>query len=323
MSTAGGSTATCPECGKPVDPSTQQLCPFCSYPLMFAAPVPPEASRPVTREPGKPDEPYARPAPPPPADQTDDPTLQLCPSCGHRSRANRVRCEQCGAALGVVAVLLDLPPGLPAPQPRLARDRWPLLMTGLAVLAVVFGVVWFLTRPDTIANLTRPRAVKLQTVPHREITVSASSRLGSTGSLTYFACNVLDGSPQTAWNSDKDRQLGSSLVFKFDRQVDVQAITVVNGYAKNAEVFSLNSSVARATVSTQTTSKSWDLADDPAAQTLTADLGPTTGLTFRIDVVRPGAKYAEVAISEVTFKEKRGSPAGSVQPVDVSCPPAS
>jgi hypothetical protein len=153
--------------------------------------------------------------------------------------------------------------------------------------------------------------------------VRASTRLRRDGALTYYACNVLDGDTQTAWNSGKGKMVGATLAFTFGRPVQLRAITIVNGYAKNDQVFEENAAVSKATVITGRTSQQWNLDDTREPQTLRKDLGTTTGLVLRVDEVRRGTAFDEVAVTEVSFDELPQDSAGPTRPVDVRCPPSS
>jgi predicted amidophosphoribosyltransferase len=146
MSDRHGGQMPCPDCGSPVRPQVDQLCPNCGYPLMFMreeAKV--EEQRVVPRQPGEKAEPtgmvhtrsfatstYGQPSalpPPVPAGQLS------CPGCGYPNEQARIRCERCGRELRPArpnAVRLG-PPPVEAP-----RNRWLIwLLIILGVLAVI------------------------------------------------------------------------------------------------------------------------------------------------------------------------------------------
>jgi ribosomal protein L32 len=143
---------TCPDCGRPVAPAAK-LCPHCGYPLLFEAGT--QAAEPppgYLRKPSTPDT-VREPAPPPGGYQgTVAPRQQaapgpLCPACGHRNPAHRVRCEVCAAELWPGAATPGPGPAFPVrpPATTVAHRRFPwaaVLFVGVAVAAV--AAVYFL-----------------------------------------------------------------------------------------------------------------------------------------------------------------------------------
>ncbi len=143
------------------------------------------------------------------------------------------------------------------------------------------------------------------------ISVTASSTQESEGGITYSAENTLDGRPETAWNSDgrKDgKGPGMTLTYGFGDPVDLYSITVLNGYqksvtssGKNQDLYALNSRIRLMRVVTDTATFTWELADDPTAQTLTSAFGRTSSVRFEVLSVYPGEKYLDLGLSEVSF----------------------
>jgi hypothetical protein len=140
----------CPDCGSPVRPDSDQLCPTCGYPLMFLRQPVEDDARAVPRSPNESEDntgmvaPRQRigdtrqfPAtayggtagsPPATAGQTQ------CPACGYPNEPARIRCERCGYAMRAArpqAVVLGPPPV------QESRRRWGLLWLLLIVLAVL------------------------------------------------------------------------------------------------------------------------------------------------------------------------------------------
>lgn len=65
----------------------------------------------------------------------------------------------------------------------------------------------------------------------------------------YAAKNVLDGNPATAWCEGKpDTGKGESLRITFKEPVQITALLISAGYDKNADLFSKNSRVKKATL---------------------------------------------------------------------------
>jgi RNA polymerase subunit RPABC4/transcription elongation factor Spt4 len=318
-------TQACPECGRSVDPTTEQFCPNCGYPIILDRGDEQKVPAPVTRSPGE-----SEVSPPAAvsagssmggAAARETAPTRACPQCGHLSEPARVRCEVCGSAIGVVSVLLDLPPAPPSTPQRRVRDPWPLLIICLAVLAVALVVARLVAFPDHRSDSASSGSDAIRKVSQADVRAQASSTLPDAGALTYDACNTLDGNRRTAWNSAPGTGAGQTLTFTFARPVDLRAITVVNGYAKSPAVFRANSSIREATVMTDATVKPWALQDSRTPQKLTENFGITKGVTIRVDQVRLGNRYGEVAVSEVSFLGRLGPRISRRSGFDVNCPP--
>ncbi len=152
----------CPDCGSPVRPDSDQLCPTCGYPLMFLRSPAEDDARAVPRSPDErvddtgvvvprqrlgdtrefPAATYGGgPGPgPAAAGQT------RCPACGYSNEPARIRCERCGHAIREArppAVVLGPPPA-PGP-PRRGIPAWLVVLMVLAVLsllALAATLVW-------------------------------------------------------------------------------------------------------------------------------------------------------------------------------------
>jgi ribosomal protein L37E len=144
----------CPDCGSPVRPDTDQLCPTCGYPLMFLRPSVEDDARAVPRSPDEredntgmvapsqrigdtrpfPATTYGGTAGSPPgsARQTQ------CPACGYPNEPARIRCEHCGYAMRTAqpqAVVLG-PPSVPEP-----RRRWGLIWLVVLIVVAVLSLL--------------------------------------------------------------------------------------------------------------------------------------------------------------------------------------
>lgn len=147
----------CPDCGSPVRPDRDQLCPTCGYPLMFLRPPAEDDARAVPRSPDEREEhtgmvasgqrmgdtrqftptTYGGTAAPP-ARQTQ------CPACGYPNEPARIRCERCGYAMRAArpqAAVLGPPP---AAQSSRRLPLWLVLLIVLAVLSMLSAVVTLL-----------------------------------------------------------------------------------------------------------------------------------------------------------------------------------
>lgn len=150
----------CPDCGSPVRPDRDQLCPTCGYPLMFLRSPAEDDARAVPRSPDEredntgmvatgqrmgdtrqfPATTYGGAAAPPagPVRQTQ------CPVCGYPNEPARIRCERCGHAMRAAqpqAVVLGPPP---AAQPPRRLPIWLVALIVLAVLSVLSAIVTLL-----------------------------------------------------------------------------------------------------------------------------------------------------------------------------------
>lgn len=146
----------CPDCGSPVQPEREQLCPRCGYPLMFLRRGSGEEdarAQSVPRSPNERDDPTSvRAVPhavPHPRTETRQfaaatyggppaPGQTQCRACGYPNDAARIRCERCGdemrPARPQARVLLPTAP----PQPvRRAGWGWLIALIVIAVLAVL------------------------------------------------------------------------------------------------------------------------------------------------------------------------------------------
>jgi len=140
-------------------------------------------------------------------------------------------------------------------------------------------------------------------VPAASIKATASSTGKRDGAVTYVAANTLDGKPQTAWNSSGGGT-GITLTFTFAEPVHLSGLTMLDGYQKTnsaGDLWALNSRVKALTVDTDGGSWTWDLTDTKDLQTLNQDLGTTSKVTLTVEDVYPGAKYKDIAISELSF----------------------
>jgi hypothetical protein len=143
----------CPDCGSPVRPDSDQLCPTCGYPLMFLRRSAEDDARAVPRSPDERADSTGMVAP----RQRVGDTRQFpattyggaggpavaggpmsCPACGHPNEPARIRCEHCGHALRPArpqAVALGPPPA-PAPARR-GGLLWLIVLVVLAVLSLL------------------------------------------------------------------------------------------------------------------------------------------------------------------------------------------
>jgi predicted amidophosphoribosyltransferase len=150
----GGTTATCPDCGRPVPPGDTKLCRYCGYPLMFESTARADATPAgVLRKPDNvdrtrdPERGFVGAAP-----QVVAPVQQLgphCPACGHRSAARRVRCEVCAAELwpGAASPVRRSPgpgPGDPNVSRGVSLTTVAFVVAALAAVVAVYFLAYAL-----------------------------------------------------------------------------------------------------------------------------------------------------------------------------------
>ena len=132
---------------------------------------------------------------------------------------------------------------------------------------------------------------------------------GAGGTVDYAAANMLDGDPATTWRMDGDGT-GEVVTFVLDGPREVDAVGLVNGYAKDdpatgTDRYDQGRRITRVTWVVGDQRVTQDLRDgDRAAQTV--PVPPTTAetITLRIDAVtEPGvARFDQTAISEVVLR---------------------
>ena len=141
----------CPDCGSPVRPEVDQLCPNCGYPLMFLRQPVEDEARTVPRSPDEHEDGTAVLAPRQRLGDTRQFTAATgggpaagpvrCPACGYPNEPVRIRCERCGHELRAArpqAVVLGPPP---PEAPRTRLPVWLIVLIVLAVLSVLSAVV--------------------------------------------------------------------------------------------------------------------------------------------------------------------------------------
>jgi ribosomal protein L37E len=308
---ARAGTPTCPDCGAPVRPDQDALCPRCGYPLMFLRSQPVSDGPVRPRAPGERGETTIGPGPdrvtatarvagyePPP------PGYIVCPQCYQANPPTRIRCERCGRELRPQP-LLDRPPPppLPQPSPRRSPPFW-LIAFALVAVMILAGVVTGVL----IHNRQQPQQSggggesPLLRIDASTIRPSASRTL--TDPPTFGVANTIDGNPATAWQSHgkpPSGNVGVRLTYTFDRPVKLARITLVNGYAQSAASFGRNERLKSATVTTDSGSQDWHLPDTDRPQTLDLDRAATKSVVLVVREVYLGTRFQDLAVSEIAF----------------------
>jgi hypothetical protein len=232
-----------------------------------------------------------------------------CPSCRGPNPGSRLLCQYCGGLLEPAQAPLPacLAPGMPW------RWRAPLLLLAIAAVAAAAAAVFAASlRQDgplsqsarSTATSARAAAAAPAQVDARSISARASSELPPDGKVTYSIGNTLDGDTRTAWNShgavDGDG-VGETLTYRFRSPVHLVRIALVNGYAKTPRLRADNGRIRGVLIRADQRRVRVTLADTPSRQRLDRDVGVTRQLTLRVTSIYPGARYSDLALSEITF----------------------
>lgn len=132
--------------------------------------------------------------------------------------------------------------------------------------------------------------------------VCASSILDPQYGNRYGPGNLLDGKLSTAWvEGVSGNGSGERIVLSFSQPRQLAGFEIVNGYAKNRDIFRKNARVQTARVILSNgDSQIISLPDTMRASSYSfAQPVETTWLEIQIETVFPGSKYTDTAISEL------------------------
>ena len=156
----------------------------------------------------------------------------------------------------------------------------------------------------TTARATAASASAPVRVDPRSISASASSQLPPDGGVTYSIRNTLDGNTRTAWNNHSATRgsgVGETLTYQFAGPVHLVRIDLGNGYAKTAALRADNGRIRGVVIGTDGRTVNATLADTAARQRLDRDFGLTRKVTLRVTSIYPGARYTDLALTEIAF----------------------
>jgi hypothetical protein len=281
------SSAQCPQCASPVITGSDKFCTSCGSALSWVEQ---------------------------PADEgggtTSGPSF-ACPACREPNPASRLLCQRCGALLEPAQAPLpaSLTPGAPW------RWRAPLVLLAIAAVAAAAAAMLGAALrsdgrlspppapsvPTTARAAAAPAPVKLDP---RSISASASSELPPTQEVTYSIRNTLDGDTRTAWNNHsavRGSGVGETLTYRFSSPVHLVRITLVNGYVKTAELRADNGRIRGVVILTDRRTLPATLSDTASRQRLDRDFGMTHKVTLRVTSIYPGARYTDLALTEIAF----------------------
>ncbi len=146
-------------------------------------------------------------------------------------------------------------------------------------------------------------------VPRERISVTASSFLGPDGDITYGPGNTVDDDLLTAWNSATDGAdvRGQTLTFRFTEPVGLTAIRLVNGYAKDPDIFAANHRIRELEVRTDGGVQRVSLLDTSEEQEITFDFGTTSKVQLEVMEIYEGSGFdnpeltSDLALTEIDF----------------------
>ena len=119
---------------------------------------------------------------------------------------------------------------------------------------------------------------------------------------SYGPNNLYDGNPATAWvHGSRGTGVGATILITFGKRRTVTGLSLINGYAKNADIFSKNSRVRRLELTfSNGETRSVSLPDNRQRHSIRLPSSVETDwVQLSIAEVYPGSKYADTAISEL------------------------
>jgi hypothetical protein len=279
------SSGQCPQCGGPLTMDSDKFCTSCGSALSWDQVA---AGR---------------------GGETTSGATFTCPACREPNPASRLLCQRCGGLLEPpqAPLPLSLAPGTPR------RWRAPLILLAIAAVAAAAaaGLAALLRQDGHLSPLARSPATSARAaaaapvqVDPGTISARASSELPPDGKVTYSIRNTLDGDTRTAWNSHgavDGNGVGQTLTYRFPSPVHLVRIALVNGYAKTPRLRADNGRIRGVVILADHRRVQVTLADTPSRQRLDQDVGVTRKLTLRVTSIYPGARYSDLALSEITF----------------------
>lgn len=134
--------------------------------------------------------------------------------------------------------------------------------------------------------------------------IVSSSTLQS--SSKYSSTNLFDNKKSTAWVEGIDgKGIGEQLSFDFSQPVKIDAIKIWNGYQRSTNTYQSNARLKSFSLG-ESTGKLYEytLRDDEAAQRVDLRVPLESKFELKINSAYDGAKYQDLAISEILFFEK-------------------
>jgi hypothetical protein len=134
------------------------------------------------------------------------------------------------------------------------------------------------------------------------ISASASSEFPATRRQSFGIDNTLDGKPDTAWSHGTEGPgVGETLTYRLSEPVQLTSIRLITGSAGSDASFSESGRIREARVTTDAGSMTTVLRDSRLPQEVQAEFGVTSVVTLEVLSVYPGARFSDLAHSEIEF----------------------
>ena len=163
--------------------------------------------------------------------------------------------------------------------------------------------------PTATATAAAAREVKLDSsvIGVRSRPASLAPQGQAAGANDYIPDNLLDGDPRTAWVEGDKTGLGlpARLTFSLPHRVDLRRIRIVNGYAKDTAHLLDNAAARTIEIVTGAQTVRHTLTRSRRPQSVSAAFGRTRQVVIRILSGYPGARFDDLAVSEVAFFAKQ------------------
>jgi len=163
--------------------------------------------------------------------------------------------------------------------------------------------------PTATATAAAAREVKLDSsvIGVKARPASLAPQGQAAGANDYIPDNLLDGDPRTAWVEGDKTGLGlpARLTFSLPHRVDLRRIRIVNGYAKDTAHLLDNAAARTIEIVTGAHTLRHTLTRSRRPQSVSAAFGRTRQVVIRILSGYPGARFDDLAVSEVAFFAKQ------------------
>ncbi len=192
-----------------------------------------------------------------------------------------------GAASAVIAVLI----ALGVVHATKSGDATPTPTPNPTATATSSAAREVRVDPSAIRVTSRPRSLAPQG--------------GAQDANDYIADNLLDGDPHTAWvEGEPGLGLPARLTFALPDRVDLQRIRIVDGYAKDTAHLLDNAAAKTIEIQGGARTVRYTLTRSRRPQTIRVPFGETRKVVIRILSGYPGARFDDLAVSEVAFFAK-------------------
>lgn len=119
----------------------------------------------------------------------------------------------------------------------------------------------------------------------------------------YPVSNVLDGDPGTTWvyECKKTPKSFAGFLIAFDSKTKIDGISLINGYAKSASLYSMNSSVSSFEIILPNKKKyTFKCGESTDIQKFNFPMQDVEWMIFKVLTEKKGTKYDDLCISEIS-----------------------